>query len=147
MSIPAIRSRLIALIRDPERQRDYRRRGRIAVGNTSHNACAATASQVYLQLGVIHHIECGAEGLATALKATARFDASANRDDVTAGDLVVCEDGNANGLSDHVWLVVALQPGGWFECLDNQGRTLTHRRRVDGADGKTPMRGRLRILT
>jgi len=147
MSIAAIRTRLIGLIRDPERQRDYRRRGRVAVGNTAHNACAATASQVYLQLGVLSHIELGAEGLATAIKTTKRFDASADRNDVKPGDLIVCEDNNSNGLSDHVWLVVALQPGGWYECLDNQGKTLTHSRRVDGGDSKTAMRGRLRILT
>ena len=147
MSIPPVRSQLIANLRDPAKQRDYRRRGRVAVGNTSKNACAATASQPLIALDVLDRIELLAEGLSNACKRSKRFDASANRDDVKPGDLIVCKDVNGNGLSDHVWFVVSAQPNGYYECLDNQGKTLTHRRRLDGKDGKTAMRGRLRLLT
>ena len=125
----------------------WRAAGRKAVGNTSANACGATASQPFIELGLIRKTYTWAEHLVTALKATGQFDASPNRGDIQRGDLIVCEDGNRNGATDHVWIVAKDYGAGWFGCFDNQTKYLIHRRRVDGADGKTPMRGRLRLLT
>ena len=145
--IPAIRTQLIANLRDPVKQRKYRAAGRAAVGNTSHNACAATASQPLLELGVLNHIELLAEGLSDACKRTKRFQAISNLSLAQPGYLVVCADLNGNGLSDHVWWIVRDLGGGWYECLDNQGKGLTHRRRLDGADGRTKARGLLILNT
>jgi len=140
-----LRDQLITMIQSPRSQAEFRRRGRAAVGNTSRNACGATASQPFFDLDVIHAVYPWAEGLVRALKATKLFDTSSNRADVAAGDVIVCEDMNQNGAADHVWIVVADLGGGWYQCLDNQGTRLTHRRRLDGKDGKTQMRGRLRL--
>lgn len=141
-----LRAQLCAYLRDPERQREYRRKGRVAVGHTSRNACAATASQPLIELGILRHVEVGAEMLATTMKRTRKFIGIAELDKAQAGDLVVCQDLNGNGLSDHVWWVVEALGGGNYLCLDNQTRALTHMRRLDGQDGKTPARGLLRLV-
>lgn len=139
------RENLIALLQDPAKQKEYRQRGKASVPG-GHNACAATASQPYVfDLRLLDHVETFAETIATKLKRTRLFSASSDRNDVKPGDLIVCQDLNEKLGSDHVWHVVRDLGSGWFECLDNQGSKLTYRRRLDGADGKTPMRGRLRL--
>jgi len=147
MSIPPIRSELLANLRDPEKQKKYRAQGRAAVGGTAHNACAATASQPLIDLDILHHIDLLAEGLANSCKKTRRFSAVSMVADAQPGDLQICKDLNGNGMSDHVlWLIRDLGDG-WWEVLDNQGSGLTHRRRPDGRDGHTPARGFLRLTS
>ena len=151
-SIPPLRQQLIGLIQDPEKQRSYRQRGKAAVPG-GHNACAATASQPFaFDLGILHgRINTFAEGLATDMKRTRLFLATDDLSTAQEGDLVVCMDKNKTKGSDHVWLIVRVLGGGWFECLDNQldNRNKlsphTYRRRLDGDDGKTPARGLLRL--
>lgn len=147
---------LAANLGNPAKRRKYLARGQAAVGNTSRNACAATASQPYLELGIIHSVYISTElwidergikhpGLVDTLKRTRLFNASANRKDVKKFDLVVCEDGNGNKRSDHVWHAMDDGDGkGNYKCFDNQSGKITIRR-LDGLDGKTPMRGRLRL--
>lgn len=134
-------------MQDAARLSDWRQRGRALVGGTAKNACAATASQPFLDLGVIRDPFTWAETLVARLKATGLLSGNDDRADVQVGDLIVCEDGNHNGATDHVWLVVKVYSGGWYGCFDNQTKYLIHRRRLDGGDGRTPMRGRLRLLT
>jgi hypothetical protein len=143
MPSATLRQRILSLISSPAKQRDYRRRGRVAVGNTSKNACAATASQPLIELEILHRIELMAEGLTKACKRSKFFVGVSNLKLAQPGDLVVCADLNGNGVSDHIWWIVRDLGDGWYECLDNQSSTLTHRRRLDGRDGKTPARGLL----
>lgn len=156
-----LRSRLIANLQNPDKQRQYRRdgfayagkvqkgmlvRGKIHDGRpTAHDACASVASQPVLDLGLIHHPEAGAEALQHRMKQTKVFIGTSDLDSAQEGDCVVCQDGNSNGVSDHIWWIVRILGGGWFECLDNQGRLLTYRRRLDGDDGRTRSRGLLRL--
>ena len=138
------REQLVTWLQDSGKLADWRARGRKAVGGT-HNACAATASQPFIDLGIIPRTVTWAETLATDLKLTGAFKASGDRGDVQPGDVVVCLDLNDNGAADHIWLVAKDYGNGWYGCFDNQTKYLIHRRRLDGADGKTAMRGRLRL--
>lgn len=152
--VATIQETLLAFLLSPLKQKQYQARGQKAVGNTARNACAATASQVLIDLAIIPKAETWAETLVEKLKATGRFQGSANRKDVRPADLVVCVDldgphgPDGNDDSDHVWWVLADLKAthglGWYLCFDNQGKP--HPRRLDGADGKTPMRGRLRLV-
>ncbi len=141
-----LRARLVANLNDSSKQAHYRIRGRALVGGTPHNACAATACQPLLELGLLHAPCLGAEMLATRMKQLRIFEAVSDLSTALAGDCVVCQDGNANGLSDHIWWIVEVLGAGVYRCLDNQGEALTHHRRLDGRDGKTPARGLLRLM-
>lgn len=120
-----------------------------------HNACAATASQVYVwDLKIIKGVETWAETLVKRLKRTKLFLTGKDPRAVGPGFLIVCIDGDGpdgpdgNNDTDHVWHVVRVLGDGWYECFDNQPgpkslrlSPTTYKRRLDGKDGKTPMRG------
>lgn len=133
------RDTLLAFLRSPSKQKLYQARGRKAVGSTAKNACAATASQVLFDMAIIPKIETWAETLVEVLKKTRRFTCGSDPKRVKPGFLIVCKDLNGNGATDHVWWVLEDYRDGTYLCFDNQGPP--HPRRLDGLDGRTPMRG------
>lgn len=137
------REQLIQWLGDPAKLADWRKRGWALVGGVK-NACAATASQPFLDLGLIPRAETWAETLTIRLKSTGAL-AGYLPDGADIGDVIVCKDGNGNGAADHIWIIAKVYPGGWYGCFDNQTKYLIHRRRLDGKDGKTAARGRLRL--
>ncbi len=142
------RDELLNLLRDPGRQRDYRRKGKQAVlkaTGASKNACAATACQPLIELGLLDKVLLGAQALADELerrKLVIRIESPA---EVLPGDLIVCQDYNRNGKSDHVWWALsAAGPQLRVLCFDNQGFVPVRWRNL-GRGPKTPMAYALRL--
>lgn len=142
--ISTVTETLLAFLLSKAKQNQYIARARKMVG--SKNGCAATASQPYVDLAVIEHAYAATEdwpakkieGLVSALKRTRRFKVGASIRDVKEGCLIVCQDLADKPMSDHVWHVLKVLGDGWYLCFDNNG---VYKRRLDGDDGRTPMRG------
>lgn len=102
---------------------------------TGSNACAATASQYYIALELLHSTIVSAQTLANTLLNSGYFDKLVLKELLTnkyPGALIVCIDANGNGLSDHVWHnygpIYPAKPGygpqetthaGWTWAVDN----------------------------
>jgi len=115
---------VLSKIRPAANRKRYRAQGKAAVklatGSTS-NACAATASQPLLALGIIPHVILGAQSLADTLE-NHGWVREHNRGAVQPGWLIVCEDANHNKRSDHVWFALSnVRRDGKALCFDNQG--------------------------
>lgn len=140
---------ILRLINDPARRREYRRKGKAAVlaaTGKSANACAATASQPLIELGLLKRPVLGAQALADQLQIEHDWQSITDKHAVQPGDLIVCEDGNGNGVSDHVWWSLSVCNGkGYALCFDNQSQLgLSPYWRNLGQGSKTPMAYALR---
>jgi hypothetical protein len=144
-----VRAKLLKLLNDPAKQAEYRKRGKQAVkdatGSTS-NACATTASQPLIELGLLKKPHFMAQYLADDLEDRCLVTRINAKSQVQPGDLIVCEDFKPkNGLSDHVWWALSIPDAKLMaRCLDNNGTELTHPRNL-GHGPRTPMAYALRF--
>jgi hypothetical protein len=108
-------------------------------------ACAAVASQYYIGLGILHKTIVGAQELADHLETHCGLTRH-QLAELRRGDLVVCDDLNGNGRSDHVTHVYETQNAKTFLAVDNQHLDAYVRNLVAGvAPGKTPAEYVLRL--
>ena len=152
--MPTLLETHIGHLKDPAFRKQARAAGLAAVKavtGTTHNACAATASQYHIALGILPHVILLAEELGHTLQATGKFAKISDLDSFQIGDVVLCIDANGNGLADHVWHCrgkefkgVTAQPG-YYWCVDNYSDT-PYPRNVH-AGPKTPAHFALRLIT
>jgi hypothetical protein len=127
---------LTSVLEDPSvRYKNWLRAQQIADGGS---ACAITASLHLIAAGVLPEGEVipWAEDLATRLKQLGwkRIDCPA---DVLPGDLIVCQDLNGNGATDHVWFALGTPyhciMAEWAaRCVDNHNDGEPHPRTLNG---------------
>lgn len=124
---PSLHERHLLNIADAEFHTHARKRGRKLTGGA--NACGATASQYYLNIGAITKAYTWAQDLVDKLLAT-HVCRRVSLAELAVGDLVVCADRNGNGATDHVWHVYGLLPGaGAALALDNRAN-LPYKRNI-----------------
>jgi hypothetical protein len=132
------------VLNDPEqRVKDYTLAMKIADGVS---ACAITASVRLISAGIFPADEIipWAEDLATELKRLGWVPVW-EVSDVQAGDLIVCQDLNGNGATDHVWFAVTDAEDGYCMCLDNHNYGKPYKRNL-GEGSRTPMDYALRCV-
>jgi len=127
---------LLSILEDPAaRYKNWLRAQQIANGDP---ACAITASVHLIAAGVLQEGEVipWAEDLATRLKEIGwkRIGSPA---DVLPGDLIVCQDINGNGATDHVWFALgtpyhSIMTGYAARCLDNHNDGAPYSRTLNG---------------
>jgi hypothetical protein len=130
------------VLNDPEqREKDYALAMKIADGAS---ACAITASVRLISAGIFPPDEIipWAEDLATRLK---KMGWKYVQSDVQANDLIVCQDLNGNGATDHVWFAVTDAVDGYCMCLDNHNEGKPYKRNL-GEGSRTPMDYALRLV-
>ena len=135
-------ARVGRVLNDPEqRAKDYALAMKIADGAS---ACAITASVRLISAGIFPPDEIipWAEDLATRLKKMGWIYVQ-DTPDVKANDLIVCQDLNGNGATDHVWFAVTDAEDGYCMCLDNHNNGEPYKRNL-GEGARTPMAYALR---
>jgi hypothetical protein len=137
-------ARVGRVLNDPEqRKKDYALAMKIADGAS---ACAITASVRLISAGIFPADEIipWAEDLATELKRLGWVPVW-EVSDVQANDLIVCQDLNGNGATDHVWFAVTDAVDGYCICLDNHNYGEPYKRNL-GEGARTPMDYALRLV-
>jgi hypothetical protein len=118
----SLRAKHIANLNSATKRKTFRAAGRKLTGGP--NACAATASQYYMELKIIGKPQINTLALITDLKKTGKFE-EIKRDKIQPGDLVVTVDDpkDSDHAPEHVWHALTANAGGFAKSADNYSDT------------------------
>jgi hypothetical protein len=113
-----LRARHIASLNSAGKRKAFRAAGRKLTGGP--NACAATASQYYLDLKIISKPQVNTLALVKDLLKTGKFE-QIKKEKIQPGDLVVTVDDpqDPDIAPEHVWHALTANVGGFAKAVDN----------------------------